>query len=74
MTGIPDDFDEFKRKKFSEHAILDSFTKQKEITNIVREIEKTQDFDRLEQIGIRLNKKLYGFKAKAIQTPRIALG
>ena len=29
MTGIPDDFDEFKRKKISEQTILDARTKKK---------------------------------------------
>ena len=28
MTGIPDDFDEFKRKKISEQTILDARTKK----------------------------------------------
>ncbi len=29
MTGIPDDFDEFKRKKISEETILDARTKNR---------------------------------------------
>lgn len=36
MTGIPDDFDEFKRKKISEQTILDARTKKNEIMNVVR--------------------------------------
>jgi hypothetical protein len=28
MTGIPEDFDEFKRKKISEQTILDARTKR----------------------------------------------
>lgn len=31
MTGIPEDFDEFKRKKISESTILDPQTKRREI-------------------------------------------
>lgn len=48
MTGIPEDFDEFKRKKISEQTILDAYTKRKEIMNVVKEIEKTDDFSKLE--------------------------
>jgi hypothetical protein len=48
MTGIPDDFDEFKRKKISEHTILDAQTKKREIMNIVNEIQRTDDFEKLE--------------------------
>jgi len=44
MTGIPEDFDEFKRKKISEQTILDARTKKSEIMNIVKEIERTDDF------------------------------
>jgi hypothetical protein len=29
MTGIPDDFDEFKRKQVSEATIMDARTKNK---------------------------------------------
>jgi hypothetical protein len=36
MTGIPDDFDEFKRKKISEQTILSAETKKNEIRNIIR--------------------------------------
>jgi hypothetical protein len=35
MTGIPEDFDEFKRKKISEQTILDARTKQKEIMYVM---------------------------------------
>jgi|JI61114C2RNA_FD_contig_81_263296_length_1809_multi_2_in_0_out_0_3 hypothetical protein len=42
--------------------------------NVIREIEKTEDFERLEQIGLKLNKKLYNFRAKTIPIPRITLG
>lgn len=38
MTGIPDDFDEFKRKKISEQTIIDASTKKKEIMNVLKEI------------------------------------
>lgn len=74
MTGIPEDFDEFKRKKISEQTILDAQTKKREILKVVQEIETTDDFERLQDIGLRLNKKLYSFRGKMIPTPRITLG
>ena len=42
--------------------------------SIVKEIERTDDFDKLEQVGLRLNKKLYNFRGKMIPTPKISLG
>jgi hypothetical protein len=74
MTGIPDDFDEFKRKKISEQTILDARTKKGEIMHIIKEIQRTDDFEKLEQVGLRLNRDLYSFSAKNIPTPRIELG
>lgn len=42
--------------------------------NVIREIERTDDFAKLESVGIRLKKELYSFKAKSIPVPRITLG
>jgi hypothetical protein len=53
---------------------MDAYTKRKEIMNVVKEIERTDDFDKLEDVGLKLNKKLYSFKAKSIPVPRISLG
>ena len=74
MTGIPDDFDEFKRKKISENTILDARTKKGEIMKIMDELKKTDDFEKLEQVGLKLSSRLYNFKCKSIPTPKIALG
>lgn len=74
MTGIPDDFDEFKRKKISEQTIIDASTKKKEIMNVLKEIQKTDDFNKLAEVGLRLSDKLYSLKAKSIPTPILALG
>lgn len=40
----------------------------------MNEIEKTDDFAKLEQVGLKLNKRLYNFKGKTIPVPRITLG
>ena len=74
MTGIPEDFDEFKRKKISEQTILDARTKKNEIMQIMKDIQRTDDFEKLEQVGLRLKRDLYSLKGKTIPVPRIALG
>jgi hypothetical protein len=74
MTGIPDDFDEFKRKKISEHTILDARTKKSEIMQIMKELQRTDDFEKLEKVGIKLKKDLHSMKGKSIPVPRIELG
>jgi hypothetical protein len=71
MTGIPEDFDEFKRKKISEQTILDARTKKGEIMQIMKDIQRTDDFDKLEQVGLKLKRDLYSFRGKTIPTPRI---
>ncbi len=53
---------------------MDAGTKKREIMNVVKEIERTDDFEKLEQVGVKLNKKLYSFKARSIPIPRITLG
>ena len=42
--------------------------------NVIREIERTDDFERLKEVGLDLSKKLYSFRAKSIPVPRITLG
>lgn len=42
--------------------------------NVVKEIEKTDDFNKLEEVGLILSKKMYSLKAKCIPTPKLSLG
>lgn len=41
---------------------------------IMDELKKTDDFEKLEQVGLKLSSRLYNFKCKSIPTPKIALG
>lgn len=41
MTGIPDDFDEFKRKKISEATIKSADDRRNEISKLMSEIKNT---------------------------------
>ena len=41
MTGIPDDFDEFRRKKISEATIKSAEERRKEINHLMQEIKST---------------------------------
>ena len=41
MTGIPDDFDEFRRKKISEATIRSAEDRRQDITNLMKEIKNT---------------------------------
>jgi hypothetical protein len=42
MTGIPENFDEFRRKKISECTIKDPIDKKKEIGRLMEELKTTQ--------------------------------
>jgi hypothetical protein len=47
MTGIPDNFDEFKRKKISEATIRSPSDKRAEIENFMREADQVNDLSSL---------------------------
>lgn len=40
MTGLPDNFDEFRRKKISESTIKSPGEKKNEITTLMRDLQK----------------------------------
>jgi hypothetical protein len=44
MTGIPEDFDEMRRKKISEHTIKFPNEKMKEISGLMDRLNKVDDF------------------------------
>jgi hypothetical protein len=42
MTGIPDDFDEFRRKKISEATIKSPYEKCKEIGELINKLKNAK--------------------------------
>jgi hypothetical protein len=58
MTGIPENFDEFRRKKISENTIKSADEKQREILNLMKELRANQDFCSLKEMGIKISKHL----------------
>lgn len=74
MTGIPDDFDEFKRKKISEETIRSPSDKRREIEDFMRQAEQEKNFSSLKELGIEIDKRLNTMTAKLIPCPRLQLG
>lgn len=74
MTGIPDDFDEFRRKKISEATIRSAEDRRQDINDLMREIKNTNEIYSLNEMGIRLDSNMEKFSAKMIPAPRIRLG
>lgn len=58
MTGIPDDFDEFRRKKISEATIKSAEERKREIQGLMDQIKNTNELNSLNQIGIEIDKKM----------------
>lgn len=74
MTGIPDNFDQFRRKKISEQTIKSADEKQREIIKLMRQLRDNDEFKSFKQIGIKIDKNLSTIKGKLIPMPRINLG
>lgn len=74
MTGIPNSFDEFKRKKISEATIKPAHEKLKEIEKFMRKVDETNDFSSLKELGISLDNKMKSIDAKLVPLPRLELG
>ena len=74
MTGIPDDFDEFRRKKISEATIRSAEDRRQDINSLMREIKNTNEIYSLNEMGIKLDSNMEKFSAKMIPAPRIRLG
>lgn len=55
MTGIPDNFDEIRRKKISDKTIKDPPEKLREIIGFMDQIKGEQKLKDFESIGIKLN-------------------
>ena len=74
MTGIPDDFDEFRRKKVSENTIRNPSDRKRDIDNFMNQVKGTEGFKNLDQLGIKIDTKLQQVQAKIIPTPKLTLG
>lgn len=74
MTGIPDDFDEMRRKKVSEHAIKNPTEKVEEIQKLMDSIKDTDEIKVLRELGIDINTKMHKFPARTIPVPTLRLG
>lgn len=74
MTGIPDSFDEFKRKKISESTIKSPAEKKKEIDTLIKDVSTDNHLKSLKQLGIDLSFQMEKIKAKSIQNPTLQLG
>lgn len=74
MTGIPDSFDEFKRKKISESTIRPAHEKKKDIEKFMKKVDEVRDFSSLKELGISLNNKMATLDAKLVPTPKLELG
>ena len=73
MTGLPDNFDEFRRKKISESTIKSPGEKKREITTLMEDLQKEQ-FQSLRDLGISLENEMAVVKAKSIPNPTLQLG
>jgi len=47
MTGIPDNFDEMRRKSISQQTILSPIDKYKEIEGFMTDLVKSKELDNL---------------------------
>lgn len=74
MTGIPEDFDEMRRKKVSEATILNPPEKYAAIDSLMSRLKSSQELEELRTLGIDLSKTMADFEAKVIPVPRLMLG
>jgi hypothetical protein len=74
MTGIPDNFDEQRRKIVSQNTILPPAEKHKEINTFMEQLKSKGELQDLSDMGINLSKDLNKFQAKQITNPSLELG
>ena len=61
MTGIPDDFDEFRRKKVSENTIKPPHDKKKDIMSLIDKMQSTAEQAALKGLGVDIKSKMTSF-------------
>ena len=75
MTGIPDDFDEMRRKKVSEKTIKNPAEKLRDIEELMKgKLSKESDLKELSELGLDISRQLTTFKAKVAPMPKLQLG
>ena len=74
MTGIPDNFDEFRRKTISQKTILAPQEKSQEIKGFITTLEKSKEIESLREKGIIISTKMNVHESKLIPPPQLALG
>ena len=74
VTGIPDHYDEYKRRSISQTTIQSAPDKLKEILDLTNEIENSGEFSALSKLGLEVNKKANGVEGAIIPSPVLMLG
>jgi aubergine-like protein len=74
MTGIPENFDEQRRKKISEQTIKMPGEKYKEIGGLMEKLKNLEELEALNEMGIKVSRKMEELKAKLIPSPILELG
>ena len=74
MTGIPENFDEIRRKRISEATIRSATQRRNEIQSLMDEIKNSPELDAWKDLGIRISPEMQKVNAKIIAAPCIALG
>lgn len=71
MTGIPDNFDEMRRKKISENTIKPPDDKVREINKLMNQVKQQDKIREFDQLGLTLNYELEKIDSKLIPTPAL---
>jgi hypothetical protein len=74
MTGIPENFDEMRRKRISEATIKSATQRRKDIQVLMDEIKDSPEMEAWNDLGIRINPRMENIEARVIAAPSIALG
>jgi hypothetical protein len=74
MTGIPEDFDERRRKTISEKTIKDPSFKVREINGLIDLIKDQEKIENFKDLGLKIKFSLEKIEAKLIPSPTLELG
>jgi hypothetical protein len=74
MTGIPDNFDENRRKSVSQQTILAPDRKLKEIEGYYEELKKAGHIDHLRGLGVEIKRDLNKMNTIHVSSPALELG
>ena len=74
MTGIPDEFDEIRRRNISQRTIMSPDAKFREIKQFMTQLKESGELKDLADMGIKLSENLNTFSARQISNPSLKLG